>query len=145
MTTPDVDTRGPGRRARDEQIAAEPQMPPLELPPEAPFSPVETHLGRRRPVAVVGVVENGLVRPLDPAVEAKLSMSLAELNLSVRATNCLESENIRTVRDLVACAEDQLLEVRNFGETTLNEVREKLADFGLRLGMRVPAAPASPL
>ena len=82
---------------------------------------------------------------LDPAVEAKLSMSLAELNLSVRATNCLESENIRTVRDLVCCAEDQLLEVRNFGETTLNEVREKLADFGLRLGMRVPAAPTSPL
>ncbi len=82
---------------------------------------------------------------LDPAVEAKLSMSLAELNLSVRATNCLESENIRTVRDLVVCAEDQLLEVRNFGETTLNEVREKLADFGLRLGMRVPPAPVSPM
>jgi len=82
---------------------------------------------------------------MDPAVEAKLSMSLAELNLSVRATNCLESENIRTVRDLVTCAEDQLLEVRNFGETTLNEVREKLADYGLRLGMRVPPAPVSPL
>ncbi len=82
---------------------------------------------------------------LDPAIEAKLAMSLAELNLSVRATNCLESENIRTVRDLVCCAEDQLLEVRNFGETTLNEVREKLSDFGLRLGMRVPPAPASPL
>ncbi|MGI6414690.1 MAG: DNA-directed RNA polymerase subunit alpha [Thermoguttaceae bacterium] len=80
---------------------------------------------------------------LDPATEAKLSMSLAELNLSVRATNCLESENIRTVRDLVSCAEDQLLEVRNFGETTLNEVREKLADFGLRLGMRVPPAPTN--
>ena len=38
--------------------------------------------------------------------------------------------------------EDQLLEVRNFGETTLNEVREKLADIGLRLGMRVPPRPA---
>jgi len=82
---------------------------------------------------------------IDPAVEAKLAMSLAELNLSVRATNCLESENIRTVRDLVTCSEDRLLEVRNFGETTLNEVREKLADFGLRLGMRVPPAPASSL
>jgi DNA-directed RNA polymerase subunit alpha len=35
-----------------------------------------------------------------------------------------------------------LLEVRNFGETTLNEVREKLSEMGLRLGMRVPAAPA---
>ena len=82
---------------------------------------------------------------LDQATEAKLSMSLAELDLSVRATNCLESENIVTVRDLVAMSEDQLLEVRNFGETTLTEVREKLADIGLRMGMRVPPAPASPL
>jgi DNA-directed RNA polymerase subunit alpha len=78
--------------------------------------------------------------PSDAAVEAKLNMSLAELKLSVRATNCLESENITTVRDLVARTEDQLLDVRNFGETTLNEVRDKLASMGLRLGMRVPAA-----
>jgi DNA-directed RNA polymerase subunit alpha len=82
---------------------------------------------------------------LDPGTEAKLAMSLAELNLSVRASNCLESENINTVRDLVACTEDQLLEVRNFGETTLTEVREKLHAIGLRLGMRLPPAPASPL
>jgi DNA-directed RNA polymerase subunit alpha len=82
---------------------------------------------------------------LDLAVEAKLSMSLAELDLSVRASNCLESENIHTVRDLVTRSEDELLEFRNFGETTLSEVREKLADIGLRLGMRVPAAPATPL
>jgi DNA-directed RNA polymerase subunit alpha len=79
---------------------------------------------------------------LDPATEAKLGMSLAELELSVRATNCLESENIATVRDLVTRTEEQLLEVRNFGETTLAEVREKLADLGLRLGMRLPPAPA---
>ncbi len=82
---------------------------------------------------------------LDLAVEAKLSMSLAELDLSVRASNCLESENIHSVRDLVTRNEDELLELRNFGETTLSEVREKLADFGLRLGMRLPAAPATPL
>jgi DNA-directed RNA polymerase subunit alpha len=80
---------------------------------------------------------------LDPATEAKLNMSLAELELSVRATNCLESENITTVRDLVTRTESQLLEVRNFGETTLTEVREKLSDIGLRLGMRLPPAPAS--
>ncbi|MBX7165258.1 MAG: DNA-directed RNA polymerase subunit alpha [Pirellulales bacterium] len=77
---------------------------------------------------------------LDSAVEHKLNMSLAELALSVRAMNCLESENINTVRDLVQRTEDQLLEVRNFGETTLNEVREKLNQLGLRLGMRVPSA-----
>jgi DNA-directed RNA polymerase subunit alpha len=80
---------------------------------------------------------------MDPALEAKLNMSLAELDLSVRATNCLESENINTVRDLVQRSEDQLLEVRNFGETTLTEVREKLADHGLRLGMRLAQTAAS--
>jgi DNA-directed RNA polymerase subunit alpha len=79
---------------------------------------------------------------VDQATEAKLNMSLAELDLSVRATNCLESENITTVRDLVVRTEEQLLEVRNFGETTLAEVREKLSDIGLRLGMRLPSAPA---
>jgi DNA-directed RNA polymerase subunit alpha len=74
----------------------------------------------------------------DPVLEQKLNMSLADLKLSVRAGNCLESENINTVRDLVQRSEDQLLEVRNFGDTTLNEVREKLTELGLRLGMRVP-------
>ncbi len=70
MTTPEADQRSPGRRARDEQIAAEPGMPPLELPTDAEASPVEAHLGGpRHPVAVVGVVENGLVRPLDPTVK----------------------------------------------------------------------------
>lgn len=76
----------------------------------------------------------------DGAIESKLNMSMAELNLSVRATNCLESENINTVRDLVQRTEDQLLDVRNFGETTLSEVKQKLTELGLRLGMRVPAA-----
>jgi len=76
----------------------------------------------------------------DAAGEAKLNMSLAELNLSVRAMNCLESENIHTVRDLVVRNPDQLLEVRNFGDTTLKEVTEKLTSLGLRLGMRVPVS-----
>ena len=80
---------------------------------------------------------------LDPALEAKLAMTLSDLNLSVRATNCLENENITTVRELVVRNEDRLLEVRNFGETTLNEVKEKLTAIGLRLGMRIPAASNS--
>jgi DNA-directed RNA polymerase subunit alpha len=75
---------------------------------------------------------------LDPATEAKLGMNVAELELSVRATNCLESESISTVRDLVSRTQEQLMEVRNFGETTLTEIREKLSDMGLRLGMRLP-------
>ncbi|HEX3658822.1 MAG TPA: DNA-directed RNA polymerase subunit alpha [Pirellulales bacterium] len=75
----------------------------------------------------------------DVNLESKLNMPLSDLNLSVRAGNCLVSENILTVRDLVSRTQDQLLEVRNFGETTLNEVKEKLTELGLRLGMRVPA------
>jgi DNA-directed RNA polymerase subunit alpha len=76
--------------------------------------------------------------PIDMELEEKLSKSLAELNLSVRATNCLESVGINTVRDLVVRNEDDLLQVRNFGETTLDEVRERLETIDLRLGMRLP-------
>ncbi len=77
--------------------------------------------------------------PVDAELERKLIMSLAELELSVRATNCLESEGITTVRDLVTRNEDQLLTVRNFGETTLKEVKAKLTEIGLDLGMDVPS------
>jgi DNA-directed RNA polymerase subunit alpha len=84
------------------------------------------------------------VTGLDALLESKLNMTLADLKLSVRAMNCLESENIHTVRDLVQKNEDQLLEVRNFGETTLNEVKQKLRTIGLHLGMRLPA-PTAPL
>jgi DNA-directed RNA polymerase subunit alpha len=83
-----------------------------------------------------------IVMSMDAGLETKLSMPLSELNLSVRANNCLESENIMTVRDLVTRTEDQLLEVRNFGETTLAEVRHRLRDLGLHLGMRVSAQTA---
>lgn len=71
-------------------------------------------------------------------LERKLNMSLAELDLSVRATNCLETEGIATVRELVLRSPEELLEVRNFGETTLREVKSKLEERGLTLGMRIP-------
>jgi DNA-directed RNA polymerase subunit alpha len=74
----------------------------------------------------------------DAELEKKLNMSLAELELSVRATNCLETEGITTVRELVMRGEDELLEVRNFGETTLREVKAKLQERGLSLGMKLP-------
>jgi len=73
---------------------------------------------------------------VDNELEKKLNMSLAELELSVRATNCLESEGIATVRDLVMRTDEELLEVRNFGETTLKEVQVKLKEKGMHLGMK---------
>jgi DNA-directed RNA polymerase subunit alpha len=77
---------------------------------------------------------------VDHELERKLNMSLAELELSVRATNCLESEGITTVRDLVMRTDEELLEVRNFGETTLKEVKAKLDERNLHLGMKLPAS-----
>lgn len=69
MTAPEPDLRGLGRRARDEAIASEPPLPPPNLSAEAAPAPVEARLASlRRPLAVAGVVENGLVRPLDPSV-----------------------------------------------------------------------------
>lgn len=79
---------------------------------------------------------------IDPSVEAKLNLPISELHLSVRASNCLESENIMLIRDLVIHNPDDLLEVRNFGETTLTEIEAKLVELGLHLGMRI-SVPAS--
>jgi len=64
-----------------------------------------------------------------------LDMKVEELELSVRAGNCLESEKIDTVRQLVRMTEADLLKIRSFGKTSLREVRRKLADIGLSLGM----------
>ena len=77
---------------------------------------------------------------VDHELERKLNMSLAELELSVRATNCLESEGITTVRDLVIRTDEELLEVRNFGETTLKEVKLKLEERNMTLGMKLPSS-----
>ena len=67
-----------------------------------------------------------------------LDQPLEKLNLSVRAKNCLDSENILTVRELVSMTEAELLKVRNFGKTSLKEVKVKLTELGLALGMQVP-------
>jgi hypothetical protein len=72
MRTPEPDQRSPARCALDEQIAGEPKLRPLELPPGAMATTIEERQVRhRRPVAVAGLVENGLVRPLDPSVKLR--------------------------------------------------------------------------
>ena len=72
---------------------------------------------------------------IDPEIEQKLNMTVQELDLSVRANNCLESARIQTVRDLVLKGDGELLKVRSFGKTSLREVKRRLQDLGLRLGM----------
>ena len=66
-----------------------------------------------------------------------LARSIDMLELSVRSKNCLDSENVLTLRDLVQMAEPELLKVRNFGKTSLKEVKNKLAALGLSLGLNV--------
>jgi DNA-directed RNA polymerase subunit alpha len=80
---------------------------------------------------------------IDPELQSKLNMSVQELDLSVRANNCLESAKIGTVRDLVKKTDADLLKVRSFGKTSLREVKRKLADMGLSLGMDLDAAAAA--
>ncbi len=74
---------------------------------------------------------------IDPELQSKLNMPIQDLDLSVRANNCLESAKIGSVRDLVKKTDADLLKVRSFGKTSLREVKRKLADLGLSLGMDV--------
>ncbi len=74
-----------------------------------------------------------------PELQQKMNMSVQELDLSVRANNCLESAKIQSVRDLVKKTDADLLKVRSFGKTSLREVKRKLADMGLSLGMDLDA------
>ncbi len=76
-----------------------------------------------------------LVTGVDEELQRKLNMSLAELELQNRTIGCLEAAGICTVRDLVERTPEELLKVRNFGEAALKEVREKLHQIGLDVGM----------
>jgi DNA-directed RNA polymerase subunit alpha len=64
-----------------------------------------------------------------------LAMSVNEIELSVRAANCLNNANITTVGQLAMKTEAEMLKYRNFGKKSLNEIKEKLATLGLTLGM----------
>jgi DNA-directed RNA polymerase subunit alpha len=80
---------------------------------------------------------------IDPDLQQKLDMTVQELDLSVRANNCLESAKISTVRELVKKTDADLHKVRSFGKTSLREVKRKLADLGLSLGMDLDAVPTA--
>ncbi len=75
-------------------------------------------------------------RQVDQELEAKLNTPIQELELSVRASNCLESVKVETVRQLVQMTDADLLKIRSFGKTSLREIKRKLADIDLSLGMK---------
>ncbi len=69
------------------------------------------------------------------ALMAKLVLKINEIELSVRSTNCLSGANIDTIAELVVMPESDMLKFRNFGKKSLNEIKSKLEEMGLSLGM----------
>jgi len=66
---------------------------------------------------------------------SKLALKINEIELSVRSTNCLSGANIETIGELVIMPESEMLKFRNFGKKSLNEIKAKLEEMGLSLGM----------
>jgi DNA-directed RNA polymerase subunit alpha len=81
-------------------------------------------------VVAKGAIDQELIR--------KLNTPVSQLNLSVRAANCLESARIRTIAELMPKQEEELLAIRSFGKTSLREVKRKLEDLGLVMGGPLP-------
>lgn len=81
----------------------------------------------------------------DDEIRRLLEKPIGDLDLSVRASNCLEAAKITTVGDLVQYDEPQLLQLRSFGKTSLLEVQRKLSEMGLSLGMKVNTDRPTPI
>jgi DNA-directed RNA polymerase subunit alpha len=97
----------------------------FELLMQFPEPTPETEETERDEVRPRGELNENLFRTVD------------ELELSVRASNCLKTANIRTIADLVQKSEAELLKTKNFGKKSLNEIKTILGEMGLHLGMRL--------
>jgi DNA-directed RNA polymerase subunit alpha len=71
--------------------------------------------------------------PVDQVISNELQIPIEDLDLSVRSYNCLKREGINNVSELVALSEHQLMNIRNFGQKSVDEVRDKLIEMGLSL------------
>jgi DNA-directed RNA polymerase subunit alpha len=83
----------------------------------------------------LGLEEKALEEP--PTYNENLYRSVNELELSVRAANCLRNANIRYIGELVQKTEQEMLKTKNFGRKSLNEIKEILDEMGLKLGMKL--------
>jgi len=69
-------------------------------------------------------------------LKATLNTPVEELELSVRSSNCLRNINVKTIGDLAMLTEEEISKTKNFGKKSLQEIKEKLAEYGLNLGMK---------
>jgi DNA-directed RNA polymerase subunit alpha len=81
--------------------------------------------------------------PVETVLSPELAMPIEELELTVRSYNCLKREGINTVSELVALTEDQLMNIRNFGSKSVDEVRDKLTSMGLKFKDSIPGFEAA--
>ena len=84
-------------------------------------------------------------KPAENNVNENLLRSVDELDLSVRAENCLQAANIKYIGDLVQKTEAEMLKTKNFGRKSLKEIKELLAEMGLSLGMKLESWPPKEL
>ena len=85
------------------------------------------------------------INPEREELRRRLSISVNEIELSVRAANCLNNANITTVGQLAQKTEAEMLKYRNFGRKSLNEIKQKLSELGLTLGMSFDADVLKPV
>lgn len=81
------------------------------------------------------VSHNDEIDEEEAAIRKILDTSVEELELTVRSSNCLKNANIRTIGDLTRKTEEEIAKTRNFGKKSLSEIKEKLKEWGLTLGM----------
>ncbi|MES2614297.1 MAG: DNA-directed RNA polymerase subunit alpha [Bdellovibrionota bacterium] len=82
---------------------------------------------------------------IDARLNENLYKSVDELELSVRAANCLENAGIRYIGELVIRSESEMLKTKNFGRKTLNEIKDLLSEMGLHLGMKIDGLDSTKL
>jgi len=136
-----VEATRAGERTDFDRLVVDVETKPAISPRDAMASAGRTltelfGLARELNVAAEGV-EIGPA-PVDAVLSNELAIPIEDLDLSVRSYNCLKREGINTVSELVALSETQLMNIRNFGQKSVDEVRDKLTEMGLSLKDAVP-------
>ena len=136
-----VEATRAGERTDFDRLVVDVESKPAITPRDAIASAGRTltelfGLARELNVAAEGI-EIGPA-PVDAVLSSELSIPIEDLDLSVRSYNCLKREGINTVSELVALSESQLMNIRNFGQKSVDEVKDKLTEMGLSLKDSVP-------
>jgi DNA-directed RNA polymerase subunit alpha len=100
-------------------------------------------VGYTKPGPAVALPAAAALFAVEAPLESRLGMLISDLRLSMRASNCLHEAGVESLRDLVSRSRDEVMEFRNAGETTVQEIEDKLRELGLHLGMDVPAGASA--